>query len=131
MRGRPAWTLAAVVAVLVVVVAALALEDDDSPALVGERAQCISNQRHEQRYIVVRDAYERGELGTFEEVSADLKPAVVRAIFTDNGELRDRDAMTAQGQVAFTRWALSEPVRAKTRDAQDRAVATVDRSDCE
>ena len=131
MRGRPAWLPLIALLALVVAGAALALGRDEGPPKVGERGACILNKRAEQRYAVARAAYERGELGSFEDVTVGMKPVVVKLVFDSEGNLRDRKGATAQGQLQIDNWVLSKPVRAKTRAAQDRAVATVDPSDCE
>ena len=70
MRGRPAWLPLIALLALALLGAAFALGRDEGPPNVGERGNCILNKRAEARYLVVRAAYERGELGTFDEVTA-------------------------------------------------------------
>jgi hypothetical protein len=132
MRATSSWVwLVVALAAIVIVSAAVAKGRGGSDDEVGKRAACIANKRAYARYVVVNDAYERGELGSRREVMRTVHPKARGAIFEPDGDLRQWSAMNRAGKHEFLQWATSDPTYRKTRSAQDRATDAITRADCE
>jgi hypothetical protein len=130
MRGtRWIWLAAGVVVAIVLVGAALASRGgDDDP---GERSACILDKQAHARYVVVSDAYERGELGSETAVRRSIHPEARAALLEPDGDLRAWESMSPAARQEFVQWATSGVVYDTTEDAQVRATDAIDRSDCE
>jgi hypothetical protein len=102
---------------------------DDANA--SRRANCILAKENAARYAVVKDAYERGELGRKAAVLASAHPKARPVIFEPDGSLREWSSMGLAARNEFTQWATSGAVYEKTGDAQLRAVDGIDRKACE
>jgi hypothetical protein len=97
----------------------------------SRRADCILAKENEARYIVVKDAYERGKLGSRQAVLAAMQPEARPAVFKADGDLRAWDRMGPAARNEFLQWATSGMVYEKTGDVQTRAVDGIDRSACD
>jgi hypothetical protein len=102
--------------------------DDES---ASRRANCILAKENAARYAVVKNAYERGELGRRDAVLASAHPKARPVIFKPDGALRRWDEMGPAARNEFLQWATSGAVYEKTGDAQMRAVDGIDRGACE
>jgi hypothetical protein len=132
MRGtRKVWLVVAGLALAALVVAAAAGRVGDDDDDWRERSACLLDKRAFARYVVVSDAYERGELGPRDRVIASVHPAARESIFEPDGDLREWEAMHPIGRHEFVQWATADPVYAKTKEAQTRATSAVTREDCE
>jgi hypothetical protein len=132
MRGtRKVWLVAAGLVLAALLVAAAAGRGDGDDESWRERSACLVDKRAYARYVVVSDAYERGELGPRGEVVASAHPAVRDVIFEPDGDLREWQAMRPIGRHEFVQWATADPVYAKTKEAQTRATSAVTREDCD
>jgi hypothetical protein len=134
MRGtNRTWIAAGVVAVLLIVVgAAFAYgRNDHKDAAWLQRSVCILAKREHARYVVVRAAVERGELGPEAKVVKSVHPKARAVIFEPDGDLRRWESMSEPGRNEFIDWATSGVVYAKTGAAQETAVDQIDREDCE
>lgn len=120
-----------VVAVLLLVVAfGAGACGGDSPT-PGQIGGCLSSERAQARYLVVRAAYEWGVLGERDDVIRSTHPKVRNLIFDPAGELRDWEEMEPPVRGEFLDWATTGEAYARTKDAQTRAFETVTREDCE
>jgi hypothetical protein len=129
LATRWKWLAVAFVLALAFALAAFAAarrgDGDDFEA----RVACIDSKRGEARYVVVRFAYERGELGPRRVVIQSVDPRARGAIFRPDGDLRSWTGMSRPGRHEFIQWATSGRTYAKTGDAQERAVDAA-RRDC-
>ena len=121
----------AVVAAAVVGAAAIAASRDDAEPDAREISYCVVRKEAEARYAIVADAYERGELGSREQVIASAHPKVRDLIFEPSGDLREWEEMRPIARHEFLQWATSGRVHDQTGDAQGRAVLAITRADCE
>lgn len=125
------WLVAAALAAVALAAAAIAAgrgEDDDD---YRARIACLESKRAFARYVVVADAYERGELGPRAQVVASVHPKARRVVLEPDGDLRRWNAMSRIGKHEFLQWATSGEVYDRTRDEQTRAVDAITREDCE
>jgi hypothetical protein len=126
------WIVGGVVAALLIAVgAAFAYGRNDHKESWLQRSVCILAKREHARYVVVRAAYQRGELGPEAKVVKSVQPKARAVIFEPDGDLRRWESMSEPGRNEFVDWATSGAVYAKTGAAQENAVAQIDRKDCE
>jgi hypothetical protein len=122
----PAIGAAVLLAAALAAAFASARRDGDSDQA---RAACIDAKRAEARYVVVRDAYERGLLGPRVQVRRSVDPRAAAVLFQPDGRLRAWEGMPAPARKELLDWAASDPVYAKTGPAQERAAQSA-RRDC-
>jgi hypothetical protein len=131
MRGTSRWVWVVVGLAAIVIVGAAFAKGRSGEDNFSKRVACIDNKRAYARYVVVRDAYRRGELGSQQVVIRSVHPKARGVIFEPDGDLRGWNAMSRIGRHEFLQWATSGRVYRKTEAAQTRATDTITRADCE